>query len=60
MVVPELKQERPRLYKQVLADMHKDRFQGNEEESRMEFEKRVKPAVRRVMIQEHTAFLTVL
>lgn len=44
-MVPELKQAKPQLYKTVLADMHKDKFRGNEEEARMEFEKRVKPVV---------------
>ncbi|KAK7695905.1 hypothetical protein QCA50_000544 [Cerrena zonata] len=46
VVVPELKQERPQLYKKVLADMHKDKFRGNEDEARMEFEKRMRPTLK--------------
>ncbi|CAL1700800.1 unnamed protein product [Somion occarium] len=45
VVIPQLQEEKPRLYKQVMDNMHKDRFRGNEDEARMEFEKRLRPTL---------------
>ncbi|KAI0081728.1 hypothetical protein K474DRAFT_1586995 [Panus rudis PR-1116 ss-1] len=41
-VVPQLQEEKPKLLKKILADMHTDGFRGNKEQAKAEFEKRAK------------------
>lgn len=52
--MPKLKQEKPGVYQQVLHDMRRDGFEGNEEEARKELEKRAKPIVRCIAMLDMT------